>query len=74
MQEGLPGMYLHKMKDGKINMQGQVLFVCGDWAMVQLYSFLDGSDTYCVMWDIDDLAEDCRFYHYSADWNAAAGK
>ena len=77
MQEslaGLPGMYFHQMEDGKTELQGQVLFVLGGFAMVQLYSYLDGDPTHCRLWEIDGMAEHCRFYHFADDWNAAADK
>jgi len=44
----LIGMYVHVMKDGRIDKQGRVTGTDGRWAYVQLFSFLDGSDTHTL--------------------------
>lgn len=45
-REGLVGMFLHTLnEDGCINWQGHIIAIDGDIALVQLFSWIDGSPT-----------------------------
>lgn len=45
---GLIGFYLHTILDGAIEKQGHVIAMDGDTALVQLYSWIDGSPTIVI--------------------------
>ena len=61
---GLVGLYLHTLKDGRIENQGTVIGVHGGHGLVQRFSFLDGDETDVVAIPIVALfdPQKCRLY------------
>ncbi len=66
------GKFFHLIEDGKINRQGRVAFVDGEYAMVQWFSALDGTPSTQQAYALSEVASDkFRFYESHRAWMLA---
>lgn len=72
-QNGLCGMWLHTLKEGKINYQGHVVAVDGNHVLVQLFSWLTGGATNVIALDKEEIySERVILYASQEMWLHAA--
>lgn len=70
-QDGIVGYFLHTFhENGDINWQGRILGREGDSYIVQLYSWMSGFETNCVLIHRDVVADHtkCRLYAGNEEW------
>ena len=69
-QDGIVGYFLHTFhENGDINWQGRVVDREGpDHFLVQLYSWLSGFETNCVLMSKTFITENCRLYREHEEW------
>jgi hypothetical protein len=71
-KRGLIGMCIHRLKDGRINNQGQIIAEDGDMVLVQLYEWFCGSPTVVVPIPKTVIySEECRIYRDHESMNSA---
>lgn len=74
-ENGLLGLCVHTFKGGQINWQGKIIGFDGDFALVQLFSWLDGGAT-----NVEPIhrtriySSECRLYATESLMNRAAEK
>jgi hypothetical protein len=60
---GLVGLFVHRIRDGRINMQGRVIGIDEPRILVQLASWIDGSPTIVQAWTREVIySDECRLY------------
>lgn len=66
---GLVGLYVHTLKEGRIDNQGQIIGVDADVCLVQRYSWLSGFPTDVIGIPKADILnqEKCRMYRSDVD-------
>lgn len=62
------------LDDGNVNWQFSILKVFGDSAIIQLYSWLTGSETELKKVNLSWLKEKCALYLSEKEWVAAGDK
>jgi hypothetical protein len=68
---GLTGLFLHIYKDGKIELQGQIIGVEGDKVLVQMFEWWAGEPTNVRAFDRTQIySEDCRLYADMEVWKS----
>jgi hypothetical protein len=73
LSSGPIGIFLHTLKGGEIDRQGQVIAVDDDTVLIQLFSWLDGRATKVVPLPRAALYSDaCVLYAERAEWIRAA--
>jgi hypothetical protein len=73
--DGLVGFYLHTFQEGAIEKQGQIIAMDGDTALVQLYSWIDGSPTIVVPMHKNIVYSDnCKLYATREDMHVGYQK
>lgn len=69
------GLYIHTLKDGLIQFQGQIIGTDGDAFLVQLFSFMSGDPTEVKMFERAFIyGQECRLYADHAAWISAHEK
>jgi hypothetical protein len=69
---GLIGLYIHVLKEGKIHNQGQIIGMDGDMCLVQRYSWLSGLPTDVIGIPRVDVYDQSKCKLYSTDEDAVA--
>lgn len=68
----ITGWFVHTLKDGTIDWQGEIVAVEDDVVLLQLYSWLDGSPTKIVPFSKVELFTRCVLYRTEEQWKYAA--
>lgn len=71
MSNGFNGLFIHTLKNGRIENQGQIIRKDGDLYAVQLFSFFDGRPTIVRFLSQDQLVSGCNCYAVESEWVAA---
>ncbi len=60
---GLVGLFVHRFRDGRINVQGRIVGIDEPRILVQCASWIDGAPTIIEAWSRDVIySDECKLY------------